>query len=288
MRRCLACDACFEAAAVRCPTCGHEPPSIDGFPAFAPELAAEGGGFRPEYFEQLAALEAASFWFRARNDLIAWACQTYFPAASRFLEIGCGTGYVLSRVAEVFPSAQLTGSEVFTAGLAVARRRVPQAELCQMDARRIPFASHFDLVGAFDVLEHVDEDEQVVAEIHRALRSGGGLVLTVPQHAWLWSRQDELACHVRRYAASDLEQKLVRAGFEPLFRTSFVALLLPLMWLSRRLRDAAGDEDASSELRTGKVADAILGAVMAVERALIRSGLRFPVGGSLLLVARKT
>jgi SAM-dependent methyltransferase len=170
----------------------------------------------------------------------------------------------------------------------VSRRRVPKAELLQMDARRIPFVGHFDLVGAFDVLEHVDEAEEGLGEIHRALRPGGGLVLTVPQHAWLWSRQDELACHVRRYAASDLEQKLVRAGFETLFRTSFVSLLLPLMWLSRRLRDAAGDEDASSELRTGKVADAVLGAVMGVERAMIRSGLRLPVGGSLLLVARKT
>jgi SAM-dependent methyltransferase len=260
---------------------------MDGFPAFAPELAAQGAGFRPEYFEKLAALEAASFWFRARNQLIAWACDRYFPATSRFLEIGCGTGYVLSRVAGVFPSAQLTGSEVFTAGLAIARRRVPQAELCQIDARQIPFSDHFDLVGAFDVLEHVEQDEGVLREIHRALRSGGGLVLTVPQHAWLWSRQDELACHVRRYAASELEQKLVRAGFETLFRTSFVSLLLPLMWLSRRLRDVVGDEDASSELRTNKLADAALGAVMGIERTLITNGLRFPAGGSLLYVARK-
>jgi SAM-dependent methyltransferase len=287
VRRCLACGASFDGARARCPACGQAPPAIDGFPAFAPELAADGGGFRPEYFRTLAELEAASFWFRARNDLIAWACRIHFPETTCYLEIGCGTGYVLSRVAELYPAAQLTGSEVFTAGLAIARNRVPKAELCQMDARRIPFAAHFDLAGAFDVLEHIEEDEQVLGEIHRALRPGGGLLLTVPQHAWLWSRQDELACHVRRYSASDLQRKLERAGFEPLFRTSFVSLLLPLMWLSRRLRDAAGDGDASSELRAGKALDAILSAVMGLERTMIRGGLRFPVGGSLLMVARK-
>jgi len=193
---------------------------------------------------------------------------------------------VLSRVADVFPSAQLTGSEVFTAGLAVARRRVPQAELCQLDARRIPFASHFDLVGAFDVLEHVDEDEQVLAEIRRALRSGGGLVLTVPQHAWLWSRQDELACHVaatRRPTSNRSSCGGLRDLASNLVRGAAAAPHVAVPPAARR-RGRRGRQLGAAH---GKVADAVLGAVMAVERALIRSGLRFPIGGSLLVVARK-
>ena len=172
---------------------------VSGFPAFAPALASGNTGFRPEYFGELAALEGGSFWFRARNDLIAWACRRYFPSMSRLLEIGCGTGYVLAKLAEEFPSVQLTGSEVYCDGLSYARNRVPRAELVQMDARETPYEDHFDVVGAFDVLEHIDDDTRVLAEIHRALHPGGGLLLTVPQHKWLWSRQDELACHVRRY-----------------------------------------------------------------------------------------
>ena len=65
-----------------------------------------------------------------------------------------------------------------------------------MDARRIPFEDEFDVIGAFDVLEHIKEDEQVLVQMHRAVKSGGGIMLTVPQHMFLWSEQDVQAHHV--------------------------------------------------------------------------------------------
>ena len=149
--------------------------------------------------------------------------------------------------------------------------------------------AHFDVVGAFDVLEHIVEDQPVLAQIHQALRPGGGLVLAVPQHPWLWSRQDESACHVRRYTAAELRRKVVAAGFSPLYETSFVSLLLPVMMLSRlHKHHAAAGNDPMSELRVNGFANLLLIAVMTVERNLMRMGLRFPAGGSLLLVARKS
>ena len=160
VRVCSACGSDRCDAAWRCADCGHSPTSIAGFPAFAPELASANSGFREDYFRDLAALEAGNFWFRARNKLIIWAMQTYRPDCERFLEVGCGTGFVLSGIRTAFPSAELSGSEIFSAGLAFAAERVPSATFYQMDARAIPFRDHFDVIGAFDVLEHIDDDRR--------------------------------------------------------------------------------------------------------------------------------
>jgi SAM-dependent methyltransferase len=255
-------------------------------PARSPSYAGE--GFRPDAFAELAVLEAANFWFRARNKLILWALGSNFPAMQRYMEVGCGTGFVLEAVATAFPQVQLVGTEFFSAGLEIAASRVPRAELLQMDGRRMPYQDEFDVVGAFDVLEHIEEDETVLAQIARALHAGGGLVLTVPQHPWLWSTPDEYACHVRRYKMGELREKVERAGFEVRLETSFVSLLLPAMLASRRGRRTGKQaDDAMSELRLPRLLDWALACVMGLERAMIRMGLRLPVGGSLLLVATR-
>ncbi len=256
--------------------------------AGAPELARGGAGYQPEAYAGLAALEAGNFWFRARNRSIVWALRRHFPQMQRYLEIGCGTGFVLAGVADAFPRARLTGSEVFSAGLPYAAVRVETAELLQMDARHIPYVDEFDVIGAFDVLEHIEEDEAVLGEMLRALRPGGGIVLTVPQHPWLWSRQDEYACHVRRYRIGELREKVRRAGFRVELETSFVSLLLPAMFASRVIyRHAPQESDPMAELHLPALVNRAFEVAMTLERLLIESGLRLPVGGSLLLVARK-
>ena len=289
MKRCPRCATGHASLEWTCPKCGFVPDRASPFPILAPELAQGGAGFKPEAFAELAAIEAGSFWFRARNRLIVWALRRYFPHMQRYLEIGCGTGFVLAGVAEAYPLARLSGSEVFSTGLSHAARRVPQAEFLQMDARHIPFDDEFDVIGAFDVLEHIEEDEAVLAEMLRALRPGGGIVLTVPQHRRLWSRQDEYACHVRRYRAGELRDKVVRAGFKVQFATSFVSLLLPAMLVSRRAqRNAAAGSDPLAELRLPGMLNRLFEGVMGVERFLIRGGIRFPAGGSLMVVATKS
>lgn len=263
---------------------------LDGFRAFAPALATENEGFQASYFAELADLEARNFWFRARNDLIVWALRTQVPDCERLLEIGCGTGFVLGGIRDAFPNAELVGSEVFSAGLRVAASRVPSATFYQMDARHIPFREEFDAIGAFDVLEHIEDDVAVIDEVGRALRPGGRFVLTVPQHPALWSPQDAYAYHVRRYTAAGLRRKLELAGFEIDRMTSFVSLLLPVMLASRlwlRLRATDRPGDAIDELRLSPLANALSGSVMRVETALTRRGVSWPAGGSLLIVARK-
>lgn len=287
MKRCLACERRFDGREWRCPACGFAPPSRLGFPAFAAGLAAQEVGFDAARFELLARIEQEHFWFRSRAALIVWALRRHFPHAQSLLEIGCGTGNVLAAIAQGAASARLAGSEPHAAGLALAARRAPGAELLQMDARRIPYRDEFDVVGAFDVIEHIAEDELALREMFAACRPGGGVILTVPQHPWLWSYRDEFAQHRRRYSREDLLGKLAAAGFERPWSTSFVTLLLPLMALSRRRQRRREHFEASAELQVGRLANRVLGALMRLERGLIAAGLSLPFGGSLLAIAHK-
>lgn len=292
MKLCLSCNSRFLAAEAECPACGWEPETSEGFPAYAPSLAHEGGGFKASYFAELAKIEAGNFWFRARNRLLLWALEKYAPDFRSFLEIGCGTGYVLSGIAERYPAAQLYGSEIFITGLSFAASRQSGAQFMQMDARYIPFADEFDVIGAFDVLEHIEEDEVVLKRIHDALKPRGTMLLTVPQHAWLWSPVDEYACHIRRYSARELHRKIEDAGFELVRSTSFVSSLLPPMLASRLIqtlwRGKEGQRiDATSELRLSPWLNRLLEVFLNSEIALIRLGVSLPAGGSRLVVARR-
>lgn len=291
MRRCLHCQHIFGASQhdMPCPSCGAAVAVIDSRPCYAPDLARESPGFKAEHFAELAALEDGHFWFRARNELIIHVLRRYFPQARNMLEIGCGTGYVLRGVAQRLPQLRMSGSEIFLEGLSFAKQRVPGADLFQMDARQIPFVDEFDLIGAFDVIEHIVEDERVLREIHRALKPGGGAVFTVPQHPALWSAQDESACHVRRYRRRELAHKLRAAGFRVVFSTSFVSLLLPLLAASRwRKRSPAGDgKDTTAEFRLPATLNASLYGVLRLERWLIQAGLHFPLGGTRLVAATR-
>ena len=246
------------------------------------------GGFGRGDFARLAALEPRSFWFRSRNRLITWALRRYFPNAGSFLEVGCGTGFVLTALEREFPGWRLTGGELFPEGVRLASARLEHATLCQMDARSIPFSNAFDVVGIFDVLEHVPEDVQVLADLHCALRSRGGLLLTVPQHPFLWSEADDYAHHVRRYRHGELLAKVTSAGFSMIRCTSFISLPMPLLAASRVRYRRRGIFDPDAELALPPLVDRGLERVLNVERWLIRHGVRFPFGGSLLVAARKS
>jgi len=287
VRRCLACDARFDGNDWSCASCGATPAVVGGLTTFAPLLQADGDGFEAAAFSKLAEIEPASFWFRARNRLIAWSVARHFPSATTMLEIGCGTGFVLSGLRSARPGLSLSGSELFAEALAFSRDRLPGVALYQMDARDIPFAEEFDVVGAFDVLEHIGQDEQVLAQMHAATRPGGGIVVTVPQHPRLWSPYDDYAHHVRRYGRAELVAKIERAGFDVQRVTSFVALLLPLMAAARLRVRRRGEIDLAADLTCSPRLDRALERVLDVELGLICRGVSLPAGGSLLVIARR-
>ncbi len=288
MRRCVRCGGTAVDDDWRCEQCGNSPLIHENVLLFAPEVAFESDAFDSQAFGSLADLEAGSFWFRARNALIRMMLKRYFAELRSFLELGCGTGFILATVREAFPKAAIWGTEMLAAGLPWAKARIPSASLIQGDGRNLPFIEEFDVIGAFDVLEHVQEDVAVLGEIFRSVRRGGGLILTVPQHPWLWSRADEFAHHKRRYSRRELVEKVTLAGFKILRLTSFVSLLMPVLVTSRlQSRLVRKARDPWVEFQLPPIIDRTFERVMSVERWLIGHGISFGVGGSLLLVARK-
>jgi SAM-dependent methyltransferase len=287
LKLCLACRETFEAADWACPACGWAPARIDGFMAFAPELAEGDDGFAAEAHAVLDGLQAENFWFRARSRLIADLIAKHAPDASRVLEVGCGTGFVLEGLRAALPYARISGSEIETLGLGFAAKRVGGAvELFQMDARRIPFVEEFDLVCAFDVLEHIDEDVGALSEIARSLKPGGWALLSVPQHPFLWSRADEYGHHKRRYRRGELAAKCEAKGLRIVMQTSFVSLLLPLM-AAQRLVASRGPYDPRRELALPAPVNRTLERLLDLERAAIRAGVRLPIGGSRFVLAQR-
>ncbi len=254
-------------------------------------MALENEGFPQNAHEKLFAREENHFWFQNRNQLIRWILKKYLPQVKSFCEVGCGTGFVLSGLAEERTDMQLTGTEIYSSALPFAAKRLPNAQLLQADLCDFPFDEEFGAVGAFDVLEHINDDQLALNNIFRALKPGGGVIITVPQHQWLWSSQDDQACHKRRYSRKELKDKMEAAGFVVSKMSSFVALLLPLMVLSRlRLKCVSPKGDGSlkiDELAISPFLNSCFKNMCSLERWFIRHGFSFPMGGSLLAVGRK-
>jgi SAM-dependent methyltransferase len=287
MKHCFACGANFDTDGWQCTTCGALPQTIEGFPQISVGLDAA-NAFPAEAHDALDLQQERSFWFRQRNALILQLLACHFRKAQSLLEVGCGTGFVLDGIRAAHPAMRCAGGEIFLSGLRAARRRLgADTLLLRMDARRIPFREEFDLVAAFDVLEHIEDDRAALAEIFRAVKPGGGILLSVPQHPWLWSRADDVACHQRRYRRGELARKVREAGFEILFQTSFVTTLLPAFILQRFLERRNPDAAPGAGLTPPAPVNAALEAVLTFERLVIRCGFRLPLGSSRFLVARR-
>lgn len=246
-------------------------------------------GFNPNLFQELSKLESKNFWFRVRNEIILWAIKKYCNNPSSFLEIGCGTGFVTEAIALNFPESNIYGSEYFQEGLEYAKKRLPNATLLQLDARKLPYEDEFFAIGAFDVLEHIKEDCQVLNQIYKALKPNGFLFITIPQHSWLWSPLDEYACHERRYSRKELHHKVRSAGFKIIRSTSFVTMLLPIMLASRLFKKNKTYKDADflSELKLTPIINLFFLVLLKLDAILIRLGLNLPCGGSRILIAKK-
>jgi SAM-dependent methyltransferase len=170
----------------------------------------------------------------------------------------------------------------------------------QFDATRpLPFdANSFDAITALDVIEHNRDDLAILADGYRVLKPGGHMIITVPAFMWLWSHNDDLNAHVRRYTAGELKQKLGQAGFNIrriTYNNFFIFPMAASLLLLRRL-SGAKPELASHHVNADEYqvemepasppVNTVLTKVGQVEAALIRH-IDLPVGTSLIAVGQK-
>ena len=255
--------------------------------------------YDPAYYAELFAIEDRHFWFRARNYVIATLVRQItagLPSGYRALEVGCGTGNVLRVMEQACSRGLVLGMDLFAEGLYYARRRTG-CPLVQADLHSPPFGTLFDLIGCFDVLEHLADDSQALLDLRGLLARDGVLLLTAPAHSSLWSYFDEASHHYRRYEVSELESKLRKAGYQVDYSTQYMASIFPLLWLGRRLagfigRYTIGDSArahnlAAGELHVTPVMNGLLTRLLTQEARAIARRCRLPVGTSLLAIARK-
>lgn len=248
-------------------------------------------GFDPAHFARLAAVEQRHAWFRARRELIGHLAADLtrdLPGAYRVLEVGCGTGDVLRVLEQACPGGQVIGMDIHAEGLRFARQRTA-CRLVLGDANDPPFGAEFALVGMFDVLEHLPDDEHALRRMYGLLQPQGALMLTAPADPALWSYFDESARHVRRYEVHDLERKLRNAGFTVEYITPFMQIMVPIMHAWRRAAPRlGGSRDTTRDLAVIPVANEVLYWLLKREAPRLEQRRTLPRGSSILAIARRS
>ncbi len=170
----------------------------------------------------------------------------------------------------------------------IAKGKMPMDIKSGMLPDHIPYApGKFDVVVAFDVIEHVEKDVESLASLGKQLAPGGRLVMTVPALPWLWSKHDETHHHYRRYTRKVLNDTLIKAGLQPVRISYFNTLLFPLIAGLRLTRKAFGLKEQADDAMPSSITNRILKAVFGFESNFI-GRIPMPIGVSLLAVARRS
>lgn len=237
-------------------------------------------GFDHEAVARLDDLgEQNHFWIRERRRLISRLLRCLQSAVgggwAAALELGCGAGLTLALLeARAKRVVAMDGHRSLLQRALAASR---QTTLLQGDVTHTGLRSgEFDLITAFDVLEHVDADA-FLSEARRLAADGAKLLISVPAFPSLWSEMDVRAGHRCRYRWPQLKAELARNGWQPMGHTHFQFLLFPLVYASRRL---AKKSLRVLERNPPPGVDRLLGMVNYLEVAML-NGVSLPFGSSL-------
>ena len=234
-------------------------------------------------YEQMAELDQRHWWYRARREVIAALIRRVAPPppGARILEVGCGTGHNLAMLGEF---GKVDALELDEEARTLAEQRLgravhnaPLPELSGIDD------AAYDLIGAFDVIEHIDDDSAALRSIAGKLKPGGKLVMTVPAHQWMWSAHDVVNHHKRRYSKRALRRLIEGSPLKLDAIGYFNSLLFPVAVAERSASRLRGKEDADLTLPP-KALNLALERTFAAERHLI-GRVPLPPGLSLFAVA---
>lgn len=237
------------------------------------------------------------WWFASRTRALKAVMDRLLPKKPdfRLLDVGCGAGNMIHHLSHY---GQVKGLEIDPRPVKMAHQRGYDVD--QFDATQpMPFADHtFDAVTALDVIEHNQDDLAILADSYRLLKPGGHMIITVPALMWLWSHNDEINAHFRRYTAADLKQKLGQTGFiikRVTYNNFFVFPLAATLILLRRFAKAKPElashhlDEAEYQVEMEPASppvNSLLTWVGQIEAALI-SRLDLPIGTSLIAVGQK-
>lgn len=245
--------------------------------------------------ENCFAVEDGSFWFRHRNACIASIVKSYPPEDNgTIFDIGGGNGFVSLGLANAGFDVVLV--EPGRVGTLNAKNRGLRNIICAT-TNTAKFKQHsLPAVGLFDVIEHIEDDFSFLQSIRSLMKKGGYLYATVPSYSFLWSSEDVIARHFRRYTLDDISKLIKSAGFEVIF-SSYIFRFLPIpVFLLRALPYKMGLSKAERKTKNTFRDHAVKGGLIAkildsicqteIERLNKKIAMRY--GGSCLIVAMLT
>ncbi|WP_377643686.1 class I SAM-dependent methyltransferase [Oryzobacter terrae] len=223
------------------------------------------------------------WWYVARADLLEVALRHYVEGSGTALDLGSADG----------PSAAwLRDAVERTAALDIDPRGLGSDGVCG-SALALPFADGaFDVVSAFDVIEHCDPEDVALAEVRRVLRPGGRFLMSVPAYTWAWTDFDVANGHHRRYTRRRAVAAVERAGFRVERATYGFATVFPMFAAERTARKIAarrrsGPVDIVEVPKVPRPVNTMLTAVSRFDRVVLSRG-DLPFGSSVFLAATRT
>lgn len=242
---------------------------------------------REEIYSLTYEMEEDYWWYAARRRIVldqaAHILSVVSPGRNpRILDFGCGTGANLMAMSAL---GQVHGLDASPQAVAFCRKRgLTRVELLEgPPPAEPPFGGGFDLITMLDVLEHIPDDGEALKRLGSWLTPGGVLLLTVPAYNALWSGEDNVSLHLRRYTAASLGRTMNKAGCGVAKMTYFNTFLLPLqalaIWSRRILRPGSDQESDITPLNP--LLNRFLTRIMEAERPILRRR-SLPLGGSLL------
>jgi SAM-dependent methyltransferase len=243
---------------------------------------------KPAEYRRMYEAEEAQWWYAGQRAiaaaLLAPALGAAPPESRRLLDAGCGSGFNLLALA---PLGRAVGIDLAPEAIAFCRERGVRAVRASLLA--LPFSDAvFDAVTSLDVIYHawVADDRAAVAEMARVLRPGGVLLLRVPALRLLWGAHDGEVLSRHRYTRAELRALLEGCSLRVERATYCNSLLFPLLLARRTLDRVLGREGSDVGFLPAPLEWAFRRAFL-VEAALVRAGLSFPVGASVVALARK-
>lgn len=243
-----------------------------------------------EKYQRMFSLEENYWWFRAKRKFIDFFIKKFISKHSNLnkfimLDVGCGSGIMLNNLNKYGTAIGVDNSYE---GIKFCQIRGHKLVVVG-DALNLPFKDNsFDIITCLDVMEHLEDDSTLLAEIYRICKKMGMVIITAPAYKFLWGYHDEIHHHKRRYTKRMLREKICNTNFNIYKITYINTILFPMVLIFRIIkRYIIKESQADDFISVPSILNKILFFIFSGEIYLINK-INLPYGVSLFCILTRS